>query len=73
MELPVSELVPASSQLVFEGDRFPLECYAAELNDEINVTQIGLHDSEMAETDRERDLLLHTRRLPDRTHVKLNN
>ena len=73
LELPVFELVPASSQLVFEGDRFPLECYAADLNDEINVTQIGLHDSEMAETDRERDLILHTRRLPDRTHVKLNS
>jgi len=67
LELPVFELVPATSQVVFEGDRFPLECHVAELNAEMNVTWI--HDSEVVETDRERGLLLHTRRLPDRTHV----
>jgi len=67
LELPVFELVPATSQVVFEGDRFPLECHVAELDAEMNVTWI--HDSEMVEIDHERGLLLYTRQLPGRTRV----
>ena len=67
LELPVFDLVPSTSQVVFEGDRFPLECHVAESDVEMNVTWI--HDSEAVKTDRERGLLLHARRLPDRTRV----
>jgi len=67
LELPVFELVPATSQVVFEGDRFPLECHVAESDPAMNVTWI--HGSDMVEMDRERGLLLYTRQLPDRTRV----
>jgi len=67
LELPVFELVPATSQVVFEGDKFPLECHVTESDDEMNVTWI--HNWQMVETDRERGLLLDTRQLPDRTRV----
>jgi len=67
LELPVFELLPSTSQVVFEGDRFPVECHVAESDAEMNVTWI--HDSEAVQMDRERGLLLHTRRLPDRTRV----
>jgi len=67
LELPVFELVPATSQVVFEGDRFPLECHASESGMEMNVTWV--HDGEAIKTDRERGLLLHTHLLPDRTRI----
>jgi len=67
LELPVFELVPPTSQVVFEGDKFPLECHVAESDMEMNVTWI--HDNEAVTVSRERGLLLHTRRLPDRTRI----
>jgi len=67
LELPVFELVPSTSQVVFEGDKFPLECHVAESDTEMNVTWI--HDNEAVKMDRERGLLLHTRRLPGRTRI----
>jgi len=67
LELSVFELVPSTSQVVFEGDRFPLKCHVAELDVEMNVAWI--HDSEAIRTDRERGLILHTDRLPDRTRI----
>ena len=67
LELPVFELVPSTSQVVFEGDRCPLECHVTESDVEMNVTWI--HDSKVLKADRERGVLLHTHRLPDRRRV----
>lgn len=67
LELPVFKLVPATRQVVFEGDRFPLECHVSESDIEMNVTWI--HDSETLGMDREHGFLLHTSQLPDRTRV----
>jgi len=67
LQLSLFELVPATSQVVFEGDRFPLECHVAESNTEMNVTWI--HDSKVIRTDHERGIILHTDELPDQTHV----
>ena len=67
LELPLFELMPSTSQVVFEGDRFPLECRVAESQVDMNVTWI--HDSETVRTDRDRGFLLQTRRLPGRTRI----
>ena len=67
LELSLFELVPSTSQVVFEGDRFPLKCHVAESDIEMNVTWI--HDSKVVRTDQERGLILRTDRLPDRTRI----
>jgi len=63
----VFELVPSTSQVVFEGDRFPLKCHVAEADTGMNVT--WLHDGEAVGMDHDRGLILRADRLPDRTRM----
>lgn len=61
------ELVPSTSQVVFEGDQFSLECHVVETDIDMNVT--WMHSGDAVESDDENGLLLNVRRLPARRRV----
>jgi len=67
LELSVFELVPSTSQVVFEGDRFSFKCHVAESETEMNVT--WMHNGDVVRIDDDHGLTLSTDQLPDRTRT----
>lgn len=65
LELPLFEIIPGKSQIVFEGDKLPLECRAQVIDPQTKM--YWLRNGEVVETNRSTGVFVLTRKSPDHT------
>lgn len=65
LELPLFEIIPGKSQIVFEGDKLPLECRAQVIDPQTKM--YWLRQGEVVETNRSAGVFVLTRKSPDHT------
>ena len=65
LDLPLFEIVPGKSQIVFEGDKLPFECRATVTD--VETKMFWLRNGEVVETNRTTGVFVLTRLSPDRT------
>ena len=65
LELPVFELVPATNQVVFEGDKLPFRCRATHVEKEMKIDWI--HEENKIVSNRSLGYFIHIETLPDVT------
>ncbi|XP_052102623.1 adhesion G protein-coupled receptor A3-like [Mytilus californianus] len=58
LELPLFEISPSTSQVVFEGDKLPFECRASVIDR--NTKMVWIRKEEIVETNRKRGIIVHT-------------
>ncbi|XP_076439680.1 adhesion G protein-coupled receptor A2-like [Babylonia areolata] len=70
LQLPVFEIKPSHSQLVFEGDKLPFECRASVIHPRTSIAWVreGQEEVEMS-TNKTAGVFVHTSYSPDRTIV----
>lgn len=77
LELPIFELTPSASQVVFEGDKLPFECRASEIGHDMNISWVrsgigdvgGGYAGATVLSNRMLGVFVHVQSLPDRTRV----
>ncbi|ELU04140.1 hypothetical protein CAPTEDRAFT_219588 [Capitella teleta] len=67
IELPLFNLSPSSSQIVFQGDRLPFECRASVIDDSMQMSWVRGDAAVL--TNRSLGISVEKKRLPDRTLV----
>ncbi|XP_060572173.1 adhesion G protein-coupled receptor A3-like [Ruditapes philippinarum] len=65
LELPLFEIKPGMSQIVFEGDKLPFDCQASVVDP--NTKMFWLRRGAVVETNRSQGIFIHTRKTPDNT------
>ncbi|XP_063435452.1 adhesion G protein-coupled receptor A3-like [Mytilus trossulus] len=58
LELPLFEISPSTSQVVFEGDKLPFECRASVIDR--NTKMVWIRKEEIVETNRKKGIIVHT-------------
>ncbi|XP_060079222.1 adhesion G protein-coupled receptor A3-like [Ylistrum balloti] len=75
LELPLFEITPSKSQVVFEGDKIPFECQASVVDD--NMHMFWVRKGGVVTTNRSAGIFVHTYPSQDRTmmthRLLLNN
>ena len=70
VELPLFELTPATSQVVFQGDKLPFVCRASVIDS--STRMVWIREGKPVLTNKTVGIFVHTRYSPDRT-VMINS
>lgn len=70
VELPLFELTPATSQVVFQGDKLPFVCRASVIDS--STRMVWVREDQPVLTNKTAGIFVHTRYSPDRT-VMINS
>lgn len=65
LELPLFEIIPSKSQVVFEGDKLPFECRASVIDR--NTKMAWIRKEEIVQTNREKGVIVYTSRTTDQS------